>query len=285
MKSAWTGGRLVTARSTVLSYFEMPFELIDIGINLCHASFHSDRQQVIDRAVAAGVTTMIVTGTSVKSSLAAQALANQYPDVLFSTAGVHPHDARHCNQQTIAMLRKLTENENVVAIGECGLDFNRDFSPRPVQEKWFEAQIELACELKLPLFLHERDAHQRFVEILSAHKNQLDEAVVHCFTGNGPELKTYLDLGFCIGITGWICDERRGLHLRELVRQIPLDRLMIETDAPFLTPRNIQPKPKDGRNEPAFLPFVLRAVAECMKKPLDEVAAETTETARWFFRL
>jgi TatD DNase family protein len=263
----------------------MQFELIDIGVNLCHASFHADRQQVIDHAVAAGVTTMIVTGTSVKNSIEAQGLANKYPGTLFSTAGVHPHDARNCNQQTIATLRKLAENENVVAIGECGLDFNRDFSPRPIQEKWFEAQIALACELKLPLFLHEREAHKRFVEILSAHKNHLDEVVVHCFTGNEAELKTYLDLGFCIGITGWICDDRRGLLLRDLVRQIPLDRLMVETDAPFLTPRNMQPKPKDGRNEPAFLPFVLRAVAECMKKPLDEVAAETTETALWFFRL
>ncbi len=277
--------KLATTRGIVPFIIKMPFELIDIGVNLGHASFHSDRKQVLDRAIAAGVTTMIVTGTSVKSSVTAQALAAQYPDVLFSTAGVHPHDARNCNQQTIATLRKLAENKNVVAIGECGLDFNRDFSPRPVQEKWFEAQIELACELKLPLFLHERDAHKRFVEILSAHKNHLDEAVVHCFTGNEAELKMYLDLGFCIGITGWICDERRGLQLRELVRNIPLDRLMIETDAPFLTPRNIHPKPKDGRNEPALLPFVLQAVADCIKKPLDAVAAETTETARWFFRL
>ncbi len=263
----------------------MPFKLIDIGVNLCHASFHSDRSQVIDRALAAGLTTMIVTGTSVKSSVAAQALADQYPAVLFSTAGIHPHDARNCNQQAIATLRKLATQQNVVAIGECGLDFKRDFSPRPVQEKWFEAQIELACELKLPLFLHERAAHQRFVEILSAYKDDLDEAVVHCFTGNEAELKTYLDLGFCIGITGWICDERRGLQLRELVRHIPLDHLMIETDAPFLTPRNMRPKPPDGRNEPAFLPFVLRAVADCMKKSPEEVATQTTATARWFFRL
>jgi len=259
--------------------------LIDIGVNLGHASFNADRQQIIDRAIAAGVYKMVVTGTSIKSSLDAQTLASRFPDILYSTVGVHPHNAKNCNNETIKTLRNLTKDKEVVAIGECGLDFNRDFSPRPVQERWFEAQIELACELKLPLFLHERDAHQRFVEILSKYRNQFDAAVVHCFTGSGEELDTYLDLGLHVGITGWICDERRGLHLRDLVRRIPLDKLMIETDAPFLTPRNMQPKPKDGRNEPAFLPLVLRSVASSTGKSTDEVAEVTTKTARAFFRI
>jgi TatD DNase family protein len=259
--------------------------LIDIGVNLGHASFNADRQQVIDRAIAAGVYKMVVTGTSIKSSLEAQTLASRFPDILYSTAGVHPHNAKNCNNETIKMLRDLAKHKEVVAIGECGLDFNRDFSPRPVQERWFEAQIELACELKLPLFLHERDAHQRFVEILSKYRNQFDAAVVHCFTGNGEELDAYLDLSLHIGITGWICDERRGLHLRDLVRRIPLNQLMLETDAPFLTPRNMQPKPKDGRNEPAFLPQVLRSVASSTGKSTDEIADATTNTALAFFQL
>ncbi|MEW6130280.1 MAG: TatD family hydrolase [Acidobacteriota bacterium] len=258
-------------------------ELIDIGVNLAHAAFNTDRDQVIKRAMAAGVTTMVITGTSLKSSHDAQQLASRYPNILFSTAGVHPHNAKQCNDETIKALKGLTQYDEVVAIGECGLDFNRDFSPRPVQEKWFEAQIQLAGELNLPLFLHERDAHQRFKEILSAYRKNFECAVVHCFTGNADEMKAYLDLDLHIGITGWICDERRGLHLRNLVRQIPLHRLMLETDAPFLTPRDMQPKPKDGRNEPAFLPHVLRQVANCLNKSVDEIARATTETADKFF--
>jgi TatD DNase family protein len=258
-------------------------QLVDIGVNLAHASFNSDRAQVINRAIAAGVTTMIVTGTSLKSSRDAQQLASQYPNTLFSTAGVHPHNAKQCSEETIRALRDLTVHEEVVAIGECGLDFNRDYSPRPVQEKWFEAQIQLACELNLPLFLHERDAHQRFKNLLSEYRKDLECAVVHCFTGDMDELKAYLDMDLHIGITGWICDERRGAHLRNLVRQIPLNRLMIETDAPFLTPRDLPTKPKDGRNEPAFLPHVIQTIASCMRKSVDEVAQATTDTAEKFF--
>lgn len=263
----------------------MKSDLIDIGVNLCHKSFQQDRQAVINRAVAAGVSTMIITGTSVRSSTDGQKLAHQNPGRLFSTAGVHPHDARNCDEQTTNSLRILAANKEVVAIGECGLDFNRDFSPRAVQEKWFEAQIQLACELKLPLFLHEREAHQRFTEILSAYKNKLDLAVVHCFTGTKEEARTYLDRGFCLGITGWICDERRGKHLQEIVKYIPLDKLMLETDAPFLTPRDMPEKPKDGRNEPAFLPHVAQTIAQILKKSPEEIANETTATAAWFFNL
>ncbi len=261
----------------------MAFPLVDIGINLMHKSFNADRDRVMKRASAAGVTKLIITGTSVRSSQEAANFARQFPGALYATAGVHPHDARHCTPDTIRELRTLAERPEVVAIGECGLDYNRDFSPRPVQDRWFEAQIQLACELKKPLFLHERDASGRFVEILSAYKDQINKAVVHCFTGTGDELDRYLKMGCYIGITGWICDERRGTHLRELVRRIPLDQLMLETDAPFLTPRDMRPKPPDGRNEPAFLPHVLNTVAKAIGKPASEVAAATTETAQNFF--
>lgn len=260
------------------------FDIIDIGVNLAHRSFQSDRKEVIARAIAAGVRTMIITGTSLASSEAAVCIARECPKHLFATAGVHPHDSRNCTEQTISELRRLATNEEVVAIGECGLDFNRDFSPRPLQGKWFEAQVELAEEVQMPLFLHERDAHHRFCEILKRTRKSVP-AVIHCFTGTRDELKAYLDLGLHIGITGWICDERRGLHLRELVKEIPLDRLMIETDAPFLTPRNMPTKPKEGRNEPRFLPYVLATVAECLGKPVAEVAERTTRTVRSFFRI
>ena len=260
------------------------FELIDIGVNLAHRSFHNDRRQVIERAFAAGVQTMIITGTSVAGSHEGAQIAREYPGRLFATAGVHPHDSRHYSQITISELRQLAASKEVVAIGECGLDFNRDFSPRPQQEKCFEAQIGLAEELQMPLFMHERDGRQRFCEILNAARKNVP-AVLHCFTGAREELRAYLDVGLHIGITGWICDERRGTHLRELVKEIPLDRLMIETDAPFLVPRKMPSRPKDNRNEPAFLTYVLQTVADCLGKPTTEVAAATTKTARDFFRL
>jgi TatD DNase family protein len=260
-------------------------ELIDIGVNLTHRSFVADRNEVIRRASDVGVRVMVVTGTDLKASLSAYDLARKHPGTLFSTAGVHPHNARKCDPGTIESLRELASRDGVVAIGECGLDFNRDFSPRSAQEKCFEAQIQLACELKKPLFLHERDAHLRFIEILREYRPNISAAVVHCFTGSAEELKAYLDMDFHVGITGWICDERRGLHLRELIRHIPLNRLMLETDAPFLTPRNISPRPRDGRNEPAFLIHVLKAVAEGMRLTVEEVAAATTRTTQEFFSI
>ena len=261
-----------------------PYHIIDIGVNLGHRSFAADRAQVITRALAAGVKTMIVTGSSLAGSQAARQIASEYPGQLFSTAGVHPHDSRSCTDETIAELRKMASLDEVVAIGECGLDFYRDFSPRDLQEQWFGAQVALAEELQMPVFLHERDARARFCEILTAHLHRAP-AVLHCFTGSAEDLKVYLDMGLFIGITGWICDERRGTHLRELVRHIPADRLMIETDAPFLVPRSMPHKPKDNRNEPAFLPHVLETVAQCLGKPAAEVAESTTRTAKAFFRL
>jgi TatD DNase family protein len=259
--------------------------LVDIGVNLTHKSFRSDRDQVVARASARGVTTLIVTGTSLANSREGQKLAGGRPGTLYATAGVHPHNARECDADTIGQLRQLAGNPEVVAIGECGLDYNRDFSPRPVQDRWFEAQIELAFELGMPLFLHERDAHQRFLEILSAHRDRIPSAVVHCFTGSAEELKAYLDLDFHIGITGWFCDDRRGKHLRTMVRDIPPNRLMLETDAPFLTPRTMPSWTRDGRNEPSYLPFVLQMVSDCLKKPAEEVAQFTTDTARAFFKI
>lgn len=259
--------------------------LIDIGVNLTHAAFDSDRSQVIERALTAGVSTLILTGTTVAESRAALELARQYPGTLYSTAGVHPHDVKDCQAQTLDQLRQLASHPEVVAIGECGLDFNRDYSPRPEQESWFAAQLQLACELNLPVFLHQRDAHPRFMEILRPYRDQLPAAVVHCFTGNREELTDYLNLDLHIGITGWICDERRGLHLQELVRSIPLDRLMLETDAPYLTPRNLRPKPRGGRNEPAFLPHVLQTIAAAIGQPVSIVAQATTRTATEFFQL
>ncbi|MEO3946256.1 TatD family hydrolase [Gorillibacterium sp. CAU 1737] len=255
--------------------------IIDIGVNLMHRSFQQDREQVVERAIANGVAPLVLTGTSLRNSSEAARYAERYSGQLYSTAGIHPHDAKSCTAETIQKLEELAVLPQVVAIGECGLDYNRDFSPRDVQRRWFAEQVKLAVQLDMPLFLHEREASSDFVAILK--EQAVTRAVVHCFTGTLAELNTYLTLGYHIGITGWICDERRGRHLQELVRRIPLDRLMIETDAPFLTPRDLRPKPTDGRNEPAFLPHVLNTVARCVGQSPEEVAHATTATAKAFF--
>jgi TatD DNase family protein len=223
----------------------------------------------------------VVTGTTVLESRMAAEIADRFD--LYATAGVHPHHARDCGPQTLAELRRLAQHPRIVAIGECGLDFNRNYSPHPDQEKWFVAQLELALELGKPLFLHSRDAHPRFSQIVSHYKPA--RAVAHCFTGEREELHAYLALDLYIGITGWICDERRGRHLVELVREIPRERLLLETDAPYLTPRDLHPQPKARRNEPAFLPHILKTVAAALGRPAAEVAAETAGNAMTLFRL
>jgi TatD DNase family protein len=259
--------------------------LIDIGANLTNKSFRGDLPTVLERALAAHVGTIVITGTSVEDSEVARRLAHDRHGVLYSTAGIHPHHGRTFGPHALRALRELTSAPEVIAVGECGLDYNRNFSPAADQLLCFEGQLELAVETKLPLFLHERDAHEAFSALLERFRTRLGKAVVHCFTGGERELDRYLALDLHIGITGWICDERRGRHLRELVRRIPANRLMIETDAPYLLPRDMPARPKDGRNEPAFLPHVLRALAHCRGESEQEVASATTHTATEFFGL
>ena len=255
--------------------------MIDVGANLTHAAFRADLDEVVARARDAGVSPVVVTGTTVDESRSALEIASRFD--LYATAGVHPHHARDCSPATISELRDIASHPRVVAIGECGLDFNRNYSPRPDQEKWFVAQLELGIELGKPLFLHSRDAHPRFAGILEHH--EVKKAVAHCFTGGKEELHAYLDLGLYIGITGWICDERRGRHLLELVREIPRDRLLLETDSPYLTPRDLRPQPRGRRNEPAFLPHIAQTVARAVGRPAAEVAAETSRNARTLFAI
>ena len=253
--------------------------MIDVGANLTHSSFRDDLEAVVARARGAGVSTLIVTGTTVEESRQAAEIAERFD--LYSTAGIHPHHAK--DFKGTSDLREAAKHPRVVAIGECGLDFNRNYSPHPAQEDCFTAQLQLGLDLQKPLFLHSRDAHPRFAEIVRSMN--VEKAVAHCFTGERDELRAYLDLGLYIGITGWICDERRGKHLLELVGEIPRDRLLLETDAPYLTPRDMKPQPKARRNEPAFLPHILRAVARALGRPAEDVAAETTRNARTLFGL
>lgn len=263
-------------------------QLVDIGVNLTHPTFAQRAPAVLDRAYAAGVTQMVLTGTSLAESEAALLLCRQLDESrqrLFCTAGVHPHDASQWSSESASQLRALLDEAEVRAVGECGLDFNRDLSPRSQQERVLEEHMQLAVDTQLPVFLHERDADQRLVDILRPFRDRLSAAVVHCFTGEKRALYAYLDLDLHIGITGWICDERRGTHLHPLVRNIPRGRLMLESDAPYLLPRTLRPKPKGGQNEPAFLPEVLREVALHRGESETELAEHSTACARAFFGL
>ncbi|MDH7945014.1 TatD family hydrolase [Pseudohongiella sp. SYSU M77423] len=262
----------------------MNLQLIDIGANLGHESFDHDLEDVLQRAHAAGLVHHLVTGTTLPASQKALALCKKWPD-MSATAGIHPHEAQHADAEVLAGIRELLGDPLVKAVGETGLDFNRDFSPRPSQERVFAEHLAMAVDTGKPVFLHQRDAHDRFLPILKEFRDQLSGGVVHCFTDQRQALYDYLDLDMHIGITGWICDERRGAHLHEFVRDIPADRLLLETDAPYLLPRSLRPRPKTRRNEPAWLPEVLRVVAEHCQRPVDQVAAETTANARRLFKL
>jgi TatD DNase family protein len=245
------------------------FDLIDIGANLTHDSFDADRDAVLARAAAAGVARIIVTGTSVTSSVQAMALCEAQPKALFATAGVHPHHSADLDAHTTAALRSLLAN----------------YSPRETQRQAFAAQLELATEVQKPVFLHQRDAHEEFVAMLAPVRKSLAGGVAHCFTGGPKELEAYLALDLHIGITGWVCDERRGAELRAAVPSIPLDRLLIETDAPYLLPRDLEPKPQGRRNEPQFLAHVLERVAALLEQPAAVVARATTANAERLFGL
>ncbi len=261
--------------------------LIDIGANLADTSLTQDVDQVIARAKAQGIINIIVTGSDCLSSEQALALTQAYPDYLYSTVGTHPHHAKDYQTQHYAVLKALSQHTQVKAIGECGLDFHRNFSSKAQQIAAFEAQLELAIETHLPLFLHERDAFDSQYEILKQYRDHLSRAVIHCFTGSKEQAFHYLDLDLYIGITGWICDPRRGAHLHDFIADIPLNRLMLETDAPYLMPR-VKPKPElaiSGRNEPCTLPYVLSTVAACYQQNKEVIAAATTANAQYFFAL
>ena len=262
-----------------------PAALIDIGINLAHDSYDRDRAEVIARAQAAGVVAMIVTGSTLSDSARALELCRQWPQMLRATTGVHPHHAAGFQESDRAALAELYADPMTVAAGECGLDYYRNYSPPAEQRRAFELQLRLADGYQLPVFLHQREAHADFMSMLREHPLLLTRALLHCFTGDSAELDACLEAGLAIGVTGWICDERRGQALRNAVGRIPDDRLMLETDAPYLLPRTIDPKPAHRRNEPMYLPVILEAVAACRGQPIERIAAITTANARRFFGL
>jgi TatD DNase family protein len=267
--------------------------LIDIGANLTHKAFKQNLHRILERAAEAQVSDIIITGTSLSASREAINIATRFNQEqklvkLYSTVGIHPHEAtRHSKfnyrEQLVDLLKT---NKTIVAVGECGLDFDRNFSLHDDQRLVFDTQLQLACESNLPLFMHERSASTDMLSILkkySQHENF--RGVIHCFTnGSLDVLREYLSLNLYIGITGWICDDRRGTDLAKLVHHIPLDRLLIETDSPFLIPRSL-PKPWPNHNEPSHLPYVVKKLAECYSVSTDEIAKHSTENAKKLFNL
>ena len=238
--------------------------MFDIGVNLTSSQFSRDHDEVVARALAAGVNGMLLTGTNLAESQQAQKLASRYSGC-WSTAGVHPHDG---SSWTPAVAEAI---------------YNRNFSTPHEQEVAFSAQLALAAELSMPVFLHCRDAHDRFLTLLKPWLEKLPGAVLHCFTGSRSEVQECLDLGLFIGITGWVCDERRGLELRELLPAIPAERLLLETDAPYLLPRDLKPKPASRRDEPAYLPHILASVAIWRGEEAQWLEAQTDANVRALF--
>ncbi|MBJ8407296.1 3'-5' ssDNA/RNA exonuclease TatD [Citrobacter cronae] len=258
--------------------------MFDIGVNLTSSQFAKDRDEVVARAFAAGVNGMLLTGINLHESQQALTLAQHYPHC-WSTAGVHPHDSSQWQSSTEAEIIALANHSQVVAIGECGLDFNRNFSTPQEQERAFVAQLRIAAELQMPVFMHCRDAHERFLTLLEPWLDSLPGAVLHCFTGSRQEMQDCVDRGLYIGITGWVCDERRGMELRELLPFIPVERLLIETDAPYLLPRDLTPKPASRRNEPAHLPHILERIAHWRGEDPQWLSATIDANVRTLFEV
>ena len=257
-------------------------QLFDSHCHLDDKAFDRDRDAVIQRARQNDVHEWMTIGVDRETSLQALQIARRYSGG-YAAIGVHPHDAASCSESTLQYLKHLSKDPKIRAWGETGLDFNRMYSPRTDQEKWFVRQIQAADALNLPLVFHERDSNGRFLDILLAHSPNGRQGVVHCFSGSESELNAYLDMGLCIGITGILTLKDRGAGLRKLIPYVPSDRLLVETDAPYLTPT--PQKNKTRRNEPAFVKSVLLKLAEVRKEDPEVLAHMTRENARRLFKI
>jgi TatD DNase family protein len=257
-------------------------DLFDSHCHLDDPSYQSDLDAVLNRARAAGVARIMTIGVTLETSRLAIDLAKTHPRV-YASVGVHPHDAHACDDAQLGQLIALARNPQVRAWGETGLDFNRMYSPREKQERWFVSQLEAAAELGLPLIFHERDSRGRFLELLQTCPPPAGGAVVHCFSGTRAELMRYLDMGFYIGITGIVTLKERGEFLRRLVPLIPQEQLVVETDAPYLTPD--PERRRIHRNEPAFVRSVLLKLAEIRRADPVELALNVFQNTCRLYRL
>ena len=255
--------------------------MIDIGANLTNSVFTDDLGEVLIRAKREGVQHIVVTGTNIQESQHAIALAAKHGAYLSATVGIHPHDADHVKPGWLDTLEGLTSSPHVVAVGEMGLDFYRNYSERDTQRQVFEAQLDLAARIALPVFVHDRDTEGEVLAVLRRYAPT--KCVVHCFTGNSDELDGFIAEDFYIGVTGWICDERRGEGLRRLVDRIPIDRLLVETDAPYLLSRTMSKILGTRRNEPAYLKFIIAELARFRRCPESVIRDASVENACRFF--
>lgn len=258
---------------------------IDIAVNLLGSALEPDIAQIVQAAADQGVSPLIVIGSDLTESAAAIQLCQQYPNQLYCTTGVHPHHASEWQADSKQLQTQLCQAPQVVAVGECGLDYNRDFSPRLAQRQAFIDQLELAVKLKKPVFMHERDAHDDFLSIVKEYRPHLSGALLHCFTGTHAQMEAYIELDLHLGITGWVCDERRGQELAELVPFIPKERLLIETDSPYLLPRSMRPKPKSSKNKPEYLPYIAQYIANLRGENAAEFAKQCYQNSLAFFNL
>ncbi len=252
----------------------------DIGLNLFCRQF-PDPEKLIQDAAQQGIC-CILTGTDPKENQKIDKFVRNH--TAYGTAGIHPHNADRASQQDFAAIEKMiAENEKIVAVGECGLDYDRMFSTKENQIRCLEKHIVLAEKLDKPLFLHERSAAADFVKRFQRHPEICKKSVVHCFTGNKATLDKYLSMGFSIGITGWICDDRRARQLREAVHMIPLDRIMIETDAPYLTPKNVPGL--DRTNTPGNIVYVAKELAKYMKVSEETLMENAVKNTKKIFHI
>ncbi|WP_421851991.1 TatD family hydrolase [Marinomonas sp.] len=256
--------------------------MIDIGVNINHRFFLDDLDKTLADMQEMGVEGMICIASDLEESKQIQTLSKHF-SALWNTLGCHPHQAKTWNTESKTRLSALIKDSRPVAIGETGLDFNRNYSTPDEQFYAFHEQIELATEHQLPLYLHERDAHTEMIDILKQHPDLARKSVIHCFTGSRLELDNYLELGLFIGITGWVCDELRGADLQASVPHIPLNKLLLETDAPYLLPRNIRPRPK--KNHPKYLPWVAQEVARLKGISMEELTRITTSNTQTLFEI
>ena len=260
-------------------------QYLDIAVNLIGSHLEQDLNRVINEAADEGVSPLILIGSHLDESRSCIQVCRQYPKKIYTTAGVHPHHASQWQTESATELRQLARQPGVVAVGECGLDYNRDFSPRRLQRQAFEAQLTLAAELQYPVLMHQRDAHDDFLAILDDYLEALPAALLHCFTDGPKQAEDYIARDLYLGVTGWVCDERRGLDLVNALPLIPDNRLLLETDSPYLLPRSMRPKPKSGRNEPKYLPYIAQAVADIRGQSLDSLARQCYSNSLRFFKL
>lgn len=258
-------------------------ELFDIACNFSSNRYDKDLDEVIKNAKNNNVTKFLVVSASIDEIDKVYSIYQKYKSDCFFTVGTHPHHANEINADSIKKMRGLIEDLKPNSVGETGLDFFRNLSTLEEQTFAFEEQIKLSIEFNKPLFLHQRDAHDEFMKIITKYKNDINKAVVHCFTGTQKQLDSYLNLGFYIGLTGWICDERRNVELRKSLKNIPLNKLMIETDSPYLIPRNLNIKIKNNRNEPSNLPHIAKEIADIINVDKSELIDITFKNSIGFF--